>query len=930
MALQTFHLKSLNYAQAGVIEYGTIYFNTTSNAWYSDADCQNQITEIQIPYYPQRKFLAFRNSSSSSTSITYIDETGKIIISSKISGTAEVNLYGYFEQISIHFFFTPSAGVSASVTEFFRSVTPNTQFYYDDQLTRGPLTSIPIPHKSGSAFGGIYSTNATKENPDRVDYNGNITPNLMSGTFANDFDLSSQVRFFACYKLTLNANGGTGGEINPIWYDRVHLNWCADDMMIQPKTTVIKPTKSGSIFAGYYTTSAASGGIMAVDANGNISSTYQLTSANATVYARWASPVTITLNNGSGSGPLSKIYYGGGVFFDNPALENPVTAITTPTLANHRFLGYYSESTQVIDASGNISGTFEPSTDVTITAQYERVSYSVNIYRNGGTGPDAIYANAAKTAVYADEMCSGDQITSVALIRPGFRLLGVFTANDYDSTKLIDGDGTFTAAMSSFVAALSDTATIYAIWQQVFTISLNHDGGTGEPTEIYYDDAFRQFYDSAEMTNPVTRIAIPRKECHTFGGYWTASGGTGTQLIDAVGNISTAWEPTASCEIFAKWTKTSWKFSIDPDGGTGGNAAIYRNGGTSWYSDDTCENAITHIEPPTRSGYTFAGCYSNGDQSTLTIAADGQIIASPAVQQDNLTTKAKWTANTYVLTFDPNGGSCDTLQKQVTFGQPVGELPIATRTRGYFTGWYLNGEPLSPTTVWNVANNARAVASWDLQFGGVTDYFGLASTALIPIASNNGDNKQRICVAHTGRYEPNVDQTSGTWRNPTVTYVVARNTTFNVTLGRAYAGSAGTSGFMIVAATVETRVGQFPTITVEAVANEGANAINLFAVSVPVVARSKAQNLLNSVSGGGYLNACTVRASCEPVVIAENMMPCASDVVHGRLEITATTIATNRENPPTASNGFTSVGEPKQGNEANYTTYTLNAQKEIA
>ena len=60
------------------------------------------------------------------------------------------------------------------------------------------------------------------------------------------------------------------------------------------------------------------------------------------------------------------------------------------------------------------------------------------------------------------------------------------------------------------------------------------------------------------------------------------------------------------------------------------------------------------------------------------------------------------------------------------------------------------------------------------------------------------------------------------------------------------------------------------------------------------------------------------------------MMPCASDVVHGRLEVAATTIAANGENAPTAGGNFTSVGEPKQQNEASYTVYTLNAQKEIA
>lgn len=372
----------------------------------------------------------------------------------------------------------------------------------------------------------------------------------------------------------------------------------------------------------------------------------------------------------------------------------------------------------------------------------------------------------------------------------------------------------------------------------------------------------------------------------------------------------------------------TYKLTFNANGGTLGTAAVWYDTTTAkYYTDSGKTTAVTSITKPTRTGYIFAGFFNTATGTTQYVKADGTF--GTTTPTGSRTVYAQWTARSFTLSFNAAGGTA-AASKTVTYGETIGTLPTTTRDRYALKMWTLDGNGITESTVWTKTSNATAVAEWYWLFGNVVDYFNLQSDALIPTMSTNGDNKQRICVAHTGRYEPGVGNTSGIWRNPSVTYVVAKNTTVNVTLGSAFAGGENLSGYMIVSVTVETQVGQFPTVTVEAVANEGANAINQFAVSIPVVARSKAQNLLGAVNGGGNLNACTIRASCAPVVIAENMMPCASDVVHGRMEATATTIAANGENAPTAGGGFTSIGEPKQQNEASYTVYTLNAQKEIA
>jgi hypothetical protein len=128
---------------------------------------------------------------------------------------------------------------------------------------------------------------------------------------------------------------------------------------------------------------------------------------------------------------------------------------------------------------------------------------------------------------------------------------------------------------------------------------------------------------------------------------------------------------------------------------------------------------------------------------------------------------------------------------------------------------------------------------------------------------------------------------------------------------------------------VRTLVGKFPTVTVTGTANEGADAINKFAVSIPIQARARAQNLLSAITGGGALQTCEAAATCSPVVCAENNMPCASDVVQGRYTVKGTTYAPGNESTHTAGTGFTSIGEPKTNGDKEYPMWEITVEKEI-
>lgn len=109
-------------------------------------------------------------------------------------------------------------------------------------------------------------------------------------------------------------------------------------------------------------------------------------------------------------------------------------------------------------------------------------------------------------------------------------------------------------------------------------------------------------------------------------------------------------------------------------------------GGTPVPPAQEVEYGLTATEPaaPEKTGYTFDGWYLGDEKYDF----------SAAVEQ-NITLTAKWTQNTYTVTFDPNGGNelaeADKT-KVVKIGEAYGELPTPTRKGYNFAGWYTEAE----------------------------------------------------------------------------------------------------------------------------------------------------------------------------------------------------------------------------------------------
>ncbi len=160
-----------------------------------------------------------------------------------------------------------------------------------------------------------------------------------------------------------------------------------------------------------------------------------------------------------------------------------------------------------------------------------------------------------------------------------------------------------------------------------------------------------------------------------------------------IGKVSTDTTFTALCS-----KPTGEKHTISFETNDGSNISpILRYEGAS----------ITPPSEPIKIGYTFTGWYSD-EQLTQTYTFD-------KMPGKGFTLYAGWSANTYTVTFETDGGVCDTVTKTVTYNESYGVLPAPIKSGNVFVGWYTalqGGESVKDTVIVKVTQNQKLYAHW--------------------------------------------------------------------------------------------------------------------------------------------------------------------------------------------------------------------------
>ena len=162
------------------------------------------------------------------------------------------------------------------------------------------------------------------------------------------------------------------------------------------------------------------------------------------------------------------------------------------------------------------------------------------------------------------------------------------------------------------------------------TITLNDDGGSGGTgtQNTYYGQS-------------PTSVSVPTKTGYTFGGYYTSSGGSGTQIINASGawlgsktdytNSSTKWIVRADHNLYAKWTAKTYSITLDDNGDYQGNGSA-----TATYGNA----ALAVSSHASRTSWNLVGYWTaSGSGGSQVSDASGNLIASIAGYTDS---NGKW------------------------------------------------------------------------------------------------------------------------------------------------------------------------------------------------------------------------------------------------------------------------------------------------
>ena len=434
---------------------------------------------------------------------------------------------------------------------------------------------------------------------------------------------------------------------------------------------------SGYSFKGWYSDTSTS---TATSSNTLYESGESVSAFDVTLYARFkAKQYNVTLNKNGGSGGTNSV---------TATYDSNMPSATAPSRTGYTFQGYYdaeSGGTQYYKADMSSARTWNKADAATLYAHWKANNYTVTLDRNTGMG-----GTQSVIATYGSNMPSG----ATAPSKTGYTFQGY-----YDTNAVSGGTQYYDANMSSARTwNKAANTTLYARWTaNTYTVSFNANGGTGTMS----NQSFTYDVEKNLTTNTFTRTG------YTFAGWNTNAGGGGTSYSDKqkVKNLTATNNGTVT--LYAQWTPISYTIAFDGNGSTNGSMS------NQSFTYDVEQNLKTNTF--TRTGYTFAGWNTNAGGGGTSYSDKQKVKNLTATNNATVTLYARWTANTYTVTFDQNytGGASSNVTQ--TYDDNY-RLPSEPTRSGYtFLGWFTDktgGSQITSSTKFQSTSGHTLYAHW--------------------------------------------------------------------------------------------------------------------------------------------------------------------------------------------------------------------------
>ena len=324
--------------------------------------------------------------------------------------------------------------------------------------------------------------------------------------------------------------------------------------------------------------------------------------------------------------------------------DSAITLPTNPTKGGYSFVGWYvdKELTQAYDAEVVTS----VSANVTLYAKFEKIKLYVSVVTNGGT---VIIDGQEQTERGVVEVSNGATYTLPTPTKAGYTFLGyTLDGEDFAISGTYERENSITVraqwALNTYVVSYFDGSNKLA------------DANVNHGSKVVYSGAGSSLI----------------KTGYTFAGWYTDA-----ELTNAYDENTLV---TGNFNLYAKFNANSYVINVNANGGDAVNAVNVVYGGE--YT----------LPTPTRTGYTFAGYTLDGEDFALSGTYD---------KVTNVTVRAQWTLNSYVVTIDGDEQNVNHGGKVVLPTAPVGHTFAGLYTDAEFnTAFDANTEVTSNLTLY--------------------------------------------------------------------------------------------------------------------------------------------------------------------------------------------------------------------------------------
>ena len=462
--------------------------------------------------------------------------------------------------------------------------------------------------------------------------------------------------------------------------------------------------------------------------------------------------------------------------------------------------------------------------DVTVDLYPELIANTYTVKYNGNG------ENSGTTPSSSHTYDTAKNLTANGYIKNGYQFVGWNTQTNGSGTSYSDKQN-----VKNLTATNGGVVTLYAQWKPyTLTIRYHGDGALKDGTtnvsgkdvlleeKVAYNGSYSHLKDATKLS----------KDGYTpNNGNWIV-GKNGTTVVSSskslangetvgiyLGCINSFHKSNVTVDLYPEWIANTWTVKYDANGGNGGmeNTTHVWNGGIK-VRKNTFERPL----------YTFRGWnlsrvnngktewlyyksdhswpepdswYESGQQPSGYVKyklADEQVLqACTLIKNDVITAHAQWTANTYYVTYDANGGSGAPAQ-QAFVADSGTKLSTTKPTRtGYtFVNWDYMGNKFNPgdaiPTGWG---SFTLKAQWSVNTYTYNIKYVSSSGASLgtaTVSGTYGSSKSVSAPAKAGYTTPNAqtvkfDSTSA--KTITFTYnLVGYSIGYNVNGGNALSG----------------------------------------------------------------------------------------------------------------------------------------------